>query len=97
MSGDVGHERLVDKLLAHLAKNGHDERLRELATGIRGGHAGWGESVRAAVYADALRPGLNGFARWYDELSESERAQHAEHCQSALDDLNREQAAELDT
>jgi hypothetical protein len=87
----LGQQRLVDKLLAHIERNGNDERLRELAAGIRSGHAGWAESLNASFYVEALHPGLNDFAGWYDQLDESERAEHAERCQQEVDDLNREQ------
>ena len=88
---DLGQQRLVDKLLAHIEKNGNDTRLRELAAGIRSGSAGWAESLNASFYAEALSPGLDNFAGWYDQLSESERAEHAERCQHKVDDLNRDQ------
>jgi hypothetical protein len=88
---DLGQERLVDKLLAHIEKNGTDERLREMAAGIRSGSAGWAESLSASFYAGALEPGINDFAGWYDELSESERADHAERCASTVAELNSEE------
>ncbi|MEU7908592.1 hypothetical protein [Actinoplanes sp. NPDC049118] len=84
---DLGQERLVDKLLAHLEENGSDERLRELAAGIRNGSAGWAQSLNASFYAEAMQPGLIGFTEWYDQLSESERAEHAERCQRDIDAL----------
>lgn len=90
---DLGQERLVDKLLAHIEKNGNDERLRELAGGIRSGSAGWAESLSASCYAEVVLPGLNDFAGWYDTLSNSERAAQAERCQSTVDELNQNQAS----
>jgi hypothetical protein len=87
---DPGRERLVERLLAHLENNGDDERLRELAAGIRSGSAGWAGSLTAPAYAEALKPGLNGFARWYDHLSDTERAEQAGRCRSTVDDLNRD-------
>lgn len=87
---DLGQERLVDRLLAHIETNGKDERLRELAAGIRSGSASWAESLGASFYSEALRPGLDGFVGWYDQLSESERAEHAERCQNTVDELNQD-------
>lgn len=86
---DPGQERLVDRLLIHIEKNGKDERLRELAAGIRSEHASWVESLTASFYSEALQSGLRDFAGWYDQLSESERAEHAERCQRKVDELNR--------
>jgi hypothetical protein len=88
---DYARERLVDKLLAHVAENGDDERLRELATGIRQGSAGWAESLSASFYAEALQPKLDGFIGWYDQLSETDRAEEADRCQHELDQINRAQ------
>jgi hypothetical protein len=83
---DAAHERVIGKLLAHIEKNGSDERLRELAAGLREGHAGWAESLRAPAYAEALQPGLNTFTGWYGQLSASERAEQAERYQRKLDE-----------
>ncbi|RZU51202.1 hypothetical protein EV385_3010 [Krasilnikovia cinnamomea] len=91
---DLGHERLVDRLLAHLERHSDDERLREMASGIRQGNASAAESLRASYYADALYPGLDGFAGWYQQLSESERAAHADQCRKVLDDLNEADTAD---
>jgi hypothetical protein len=88
---DLGQERLVDKLLAHIEKNSNDERLREMAAGMRSGSAGWAESLNSSFYAEALQPGLVDFAGWYDELSESERAEHAGRCASTVAELNQDQ------
>jgi hypothetical protein len=93
---DIGQERLVDRLLDHIEKHGKDERLRELAAGIRSGNAGWAESLSASFYAEAVQPGLNDFAGWYDQLGESERAKQAEHCQRGIADLNPGQAPKSD-
>jgi len=81
----------MDKLLAHVAENGDDERLRELATGIRRGSPGWAESLSASFYADALQPKLDSFIGWYDQLSETDRAKEADRCQHELDQINRAQ------
>jgi hypothetical protein len=89
---DNGRRQLVDKLLAHLEKNGDDGRIRELAAGIRQGNAGWAESLAASSYAQALQPKLDGFIGWYQHLGESDRATEAERCQSELDHMNRTQS-----
>ena len=75
-----GQERLVDRLLAHVEKNSDDGRLRELAAGLRSGHAAWDESLRASCYAEALQPGLDSFAEWYDQLDDADRAAYVERC-----------------
>lgn len=83
-----GQERLIDTLLAHIERNAGDERLRELAAGIRSGYAGWAESLSSSFYTEALQRGLDGFTGWYDQLSDSERAEHAEHYQGKLNELH---------
>lgn len=89
---DFGKERIVDRLLAHLEKNGSDENLRELAGGIRRGEADMRDSLSASPYSQAMRPGLLNFGSWYEQLSESDRAEWAERCQHEIDELNRAEA-----
>jgi len=93
---DYARDHLVDKLLSHVARNSDDERLRELAAGIQKGEAGWEESLGASFYAEALAPKLEGFAGWYQSLSDDERAEHAAKCEDQLNEIER-QAAQPDT
>jgi len=91
---DYGHDELVERLLAHIERHGDDERLRELAGGLRRGRAGWAESLSSSAYTDALQPKLDGFAGWYQSLSETERAAEAARCDSELEKLNEQTTGE---
>jgi len=93
---DFGHQRIVDRLLAHIEKNGENERLRKLAADVRRGNASLGDYLNSAEYAQALQPGMADFTGWYDQLSDSERAEQAQRLQKAVDQVNQMDADDPD-
>lgn len=88
---DHGRELLVDRLLAHIEKNGSDGTLREMAAGIRRGDGSLRDFLASSSYYRALQPGLQDFSQRYDRLSDSERAGEAQRCQRHLDQLGRQE------
>ncbi|WP_127504014.1 hypothetical protein [Actinoplanes solisilvae] len=90
---DYARQRIVDRLLAHLEANGSDEHLRELAAGVRRGDAPVRDFVANSSYAEALQPGLENFAGWYDTLSDSDRAEQAEQCRQVIEKIDEQAAA----
>ncbi len=83
-----GRDNVVDRLLAHLEKNGDDERVRELAADVRHGRTTLAESLSASFYADALRPSLDGFVGWYQQLSDADRDAEVDRSQAEINKLD---------
>jgi hypothetical protein len=83
---ESGRERIVNPLLAHIENNCSNDHLRELAAGVRQGDGHLRDFLAASPYSQALQPALAEFGRWYDRLSDSERAEQAQRCQQIIDD-----------
>ncbi|GIM98072.1 hypothetical protein [Paractinoplanes toevensis] len=94
---DFGDQRIIDRLLAHIEKNGDDERLREMATDVRRGDAQLRDFLSASEYSAALQPGLQGFTNWYERLDESERAAQFSAYEQARDRLNNAEDTSAET
>jgi hypothetical protein len=79
---------MIDKILTHLAEQGEDSRLRELAKSLRDEEIDWLEALSTSYYTEALLPHVTKFDAWYEKLSEAERAEKAEDCRDKLDRLS---------
>jgi hypothetical protein len=83
-----GRDNVTERLLAHLENNGDDERVRELASDVLHGRSTLTESLAASFYAEALLPKLDGFAGWYEQLSDADRAAEADLIQVEIEKLD---------
>ena len=84
---DNAEREITDRFLRHLAANGDNPGVRELADQVLQGTISLSQGLNAPAYADALAPGLAGFTQWYDTLSDDQRSKEASDCATRLSEF----------
>lgn len=84
---DNAQNDITHRILRHVADNGDNPVLRELATDVLRGNITLADGMAFSTYAEALAEGLDGFTQWYEGLSDDERAKEAGSCADELKKL----------
>ena len=77
VGGDRAQARILGQVLQHLARTSPDERLREMASGVINGDLSLTAAAGSSYYGEAIGHRTAAFTTWYDALSDTERAEHA--------------------
>lgn len=72
--GDPALSRHLRNSLTLLRDRSDDPEFRRLADDVLAGRRGLRDVATSPVFAQALNPQVERFARWYEQLSEAERA-----------------------
>lgn len=78
------------KQLELLAKSGTDPRVREMASDILTNKTDVRGAVLGSRYQDVLNDGARTFSAWYENLSETERAEQERLGRETLEQWQRE-------
>ena len=84
---ELAQSSVTDRFLRHIAEYGDNEVLREMAREVRQGNLKLADGIAFSTYADALASKLTDFTRWYDGLTDDERAREAAGATAELEML----------